>query len=203
MFLTIFLILAIVLLLFALVECEERWFFATFGTISLIASIVFTLKFFQNIDKVNELKSLNVNMIPTAVIQRQIDFKKQKLDEVRSLIKQAFDKNKFQVDIRNIGAISVYAMPMSVINSTAGLGDIERGGAEKLKLLQSLIVTQNRIANDLIASESQLIRVDFYDRQAKIMQLEYSIIDGFWVRHLSIKNSTENEIVMNRDIKPN
>ena len=179
--------------------------FAFISVILIIASIVGIGGFIKDVDKVNKLKSENINMIPISLYNDVYKFKVEEFEKITAQIKVAIDKNKFQVEVKNLNGVQVHLLPMSsaVVNANAGLGDIERGGAEKLKLLEALIDKQHAIASDLVATKLSLIQKEFWGRNAMIMQLEGSIFDGYWVRLLSIKNTSKPDIVMNNVYFPN
>ena len=179
--------------------------FAFISVILIIASIVGIGGFIKDVDKVNKLKSENINMIPISLYNDVYKFKVEEFEKITAQIEVAIDKNKFQVEVKSLNGVQVHLLPMSsaVVNANAGLGDIERGGAEKLKLLEVLIDKQHAIANDLVATRLSLIQKEFWGRNAMIMQLEGSIFDGYWVRLLSIKNTSKQDIVMNKVYFPN
>ena len=179
--------------------------FAFISVILIIASIVGIGGFIKDVDKVNKLKSENINMIPISLYNDVYKFKVKEFEKITAQIEVAIDKNKFQVEVKSLNGVQVHLLPMSsaVVNANAGLGDIERGGAEKLKLLEVLIDKQHAIANDLVATRLSLIQKEFWGRNAMIMQLEGSIFDGYWVRLLSIKNTSKQDIVMNKVYFPN
>ena len=179
--------------------------FAFISVILIIASIVGIGGFIKDVDKVNKLKSENINMIPISLYNDVYKFKVKEFEKITAQIEVAIDKNKFQVEVKSLNGVQVHLLPMSsaVVNANAGLGDIERGGAEKLKLLEALIDKQHAIASDLVATKLSLIQKEFWGRNAMIMQLEGSIFDGYWVRLLSIKNTSKQDIVMNKVYFPN
>lgn len=165
--------------------------------IAFIISIVVTA---YSITATNTLKAQNINMMPTSALKAIYDEKVVQLEKVQAQIKEAFDKNKFQVEVKSLNGITLYSMPMStnVVNATAGLGDIERGGAEKLKLLENLIDRQYSLAEELVESKRLLNREEYYTRNAEIMVLENSIFNGIIVKWLSIKNNSEMDIIENK-----
>lgn len=172
------------------------FFFFPFN-IAFIISVVIVI---ISIHTTNTLKAQNINMIPKVALQAVYDEKVIQLEKVKAQIEEAFDKNKFQVEIKSLNGVSLYSMPMStnIVNATAGLGDIERGGAEKLKLLENLISRQYSLAEELVESKRLLNREDYYARNIQIMVLENSIFDGVLVKWLSIKNNSEMDIIENK-----
>ncbi len=207
MILSLLIILTIISII-TLCRSEDEDIFIIFAFISailVIASIFGIIGFVKDVDKVNKLKSENINMIPISLYNDVYKFKVEEFEKITAQIKVAIDKNKFQVEVKNLNGVQVHLLPMSsaVVNANAGLGDIERGGAEKLKLLEALINKQHAIANDLVATRLSLIQKEFWGRNAMIMQLEGSIFDGYWVRLLSIKNTSKPDIVMNNVYFPN
>ena len=207
MILSLLIILTIISII-TLCRSEDDGVFAIFAfttAILIISSIFGIVGFIKDVDKVNKLKSENINMIPISLYNDVYKFKVEEFEKITAQIKVAIDKNKFQVEVKNLNGVQVHLLPMSsaVVNANAGLGDIERGGAEKLKLLEVLIDKQHAIANDLVATRLSLIQKEFWGRNAMIMQLEGSIFDGYWVRLLSIKNTSKPDIVMNNVYFPN
>lgn len=207
MILSLLIILTIISLAILFCARDEDVFvtFACISAILIIASIFGIIGLVKDVDKVNKLKSENINMIPISLYNDVYRFKVEEFEKITAQIKVAIDKNKFQVEVKNLNGVQVHLLPMSsaVVNANAGLGDIERGGAEKLKLLETLIDKQHAIANDLVATKLSLIQKDFWGRNAIIMQLEGSIFDGYWVRLLSIKNTSKPDLVMNNVYFPN
>ena len=207
MILSLLIILTIISII-TLCRSEDDGVFAIFAfttAILIISSIFGIVGFIKDVDKVNKLKSENINMIPISLYNDVYKFKVEEFEKITAQIEVAIDKNKFQVEVKNLNGVQVHLLPMSsaVVNANAGLGDIERGGAEKLKLLEALIDKQHAIASDLVATKLSLIQKEFWGRNAMIMQLEGSIFDGYWVRLLSIKNTSKPDIVMNNVYFPN
>lgn len=187
----------------------KREFIDGFGLIMLIIMILaFVFVIFNivvyDIRETNILKAQNIHMLPKDILEKNIAVKKEELNDIKEQIKKASDKNQFQVQIKNLNGISIYAMPMSA-NGTSfqGLGDIEKGGAEKLKLLESLIEKQREIANELIQAQKELSREEYYKRNAEIMVYENSIFDGIVVRWFSIKSNQSLNLIENRVYYPN
>lgn len=163
-----------------------------FGVTQVAAFIVFC-NFISTAHEVNRLKAINNNLLPIATLESDLEGKKAELNDVKKLIREASDKNKFQVTITQLSGTSVYAMPMSstVVNTNAGLGDIERGGATKLKLLEHLIGVQMQIARDIVDSQDKLNRQEVLDRKAEIMAKEGNLLHGVLVRAFTIKDTSE------------
>lgn len=207
MILSLLIILTIISII-ALCCSEDDNIFTVFAFTSALG-VIFCffgiIGFIKHVDEVNGLKSENINMIPISLYNDVYKFKVEEFEKITAQIKVAIDKNKFQVEVKNLNGVQVHLLPMSsaVVNANAGLGDIERGGAEKLKLLEALIDKQHAIANDLVATRLSLIQKEFWGRNAMIMQLEGSVFDGYWVRLLSIKNTSKPDIVMNKVYFPN
>jgi hypothetical protein len=207
MILSLLIILTIISLAILFCAREDSVFatFAIIGIIGFMACIFGIGGFIKHVDEVNKLKSENINMIPISLYNDVYKFKVEEFEKITAQIKLAIDKNKFQVEVKNLNGVQIHLLPMSsaVVNANAGLGDIERGGAEKLKLLEALIDKQHAISNDLVATKLSLIQKDFWGRNAMIMQLEGSIFDGYWVRLLSIKSTAKPDLVMNNPYFPN
>jgi hypothetical protein len=158
----------------------------------------------QDVERVNRLKAANINMIPTSALQDVYDLRMLELKKVQDQILKAFDKNKFQIRLQNLNGLSIYTSPLSSnVTSFQGLGDVERGGAEKLKLLHELIEKQYRLAESIIEAKKALYREEYYQNNASIMVYENSLFDGCLVRWFSIKNSSQLNIVQNSVYYPN
>lgn len=157
-----------------------------------------------HVNETNKLKAQNIHMLPKDILEKNIAVKNAELNDIKEQIKKAGDKNQFQVQIKNLNGISIYSMPMSA-NGTSfqGLGDVERGGAEKLKLLENLIKKQKEIANELIQAQKELSREEYYKRNAEIMVYENSIFDGILVKWFSIKSNQNLNLIENRVYYPN
>ena len=173
-----------------------------FPLLTLLIICVAVLVF--HVNETNILKAQNIHMLPKDILEKNIAVKKEELNDIKEQIKKASDKNQFQVQIKNLNGISIYSMPMSA-NGTSfqGLGDVERGGAEKLKLLENLIEKQKEIANELIQAQKELSREEYYKRNAEIMVYENSILDGILVRWFSIKSNQNLNLIENRVYYPN
>ena len=204
MFTLLVLILFFISLCFVIV-CKlkfEPFMMVCFPLLTLLIICVAVLVF--HVNETNILKAQNIHMLPKDILEKNIAVKKEELNDIKEQIKKASDKNQFQVQIKNLNGISIYSMPMSA-NGTSfqGLGDVERGGAEKLKLLENLIKKQKEIANELIQAQKELSREEYYKRNAEIMVYENSILDGILVRWFSIKSNQNLNLIENRVYYPN
>ena len=204
MFTLLVLILFFISLCFVIV-CKlkfEPFMMVCFPLLTLLIICVAVLVF--HVNETNILKAQNIHMLPKDILEKNIAVKKEELNDIKEQIKKASDKNQFQVQIKNLNGISIYSMPMSA-NGTSfqGLGDVERGGAEKLKLLENLIEKQKEIANELIQAEKELSREEYYKRNAEIMVYENSIFDGILVKWFSIKSNQNLNLIENRVYYPN
>lgn len=176
------------------------------GIIGIVLIFIFVIApttgmVINDINKVNTLKSQNINMIPQPELEKVYNIKMQELEKVQRLIQIAVDKNKFQIETETFNGLKLYTMPFSTA-SLQGIGDVERGGAEKLKLLEALIDKQKGIANEVIAASQALIRPEFYERNTEILAMENSLYDGLLVKWFTIDNNSKINIVYNRDIRP-
>lgn len=198
------------LCLYLRIKCKWRFNNNDIGTaffwisfILFFAVCVSFLVLIGDVTKTNYLKAQNIHMLPKDILEKNIAVKNAELNDIKAQIKKAGDKNQFQVQIQNLNGISIYTMPMSA-NGTSfqGLGDIERGGAEKLKLLENLIEKQREIANELIQAQKELSREEYYKRNAEIMVYENSLFDGILVRWFSIKSNQNLNLIENRVYYP-
>ena len=131
----------------------------------------------MRVEMTNSLKLQNINMIPMSVLEGIYYEKVIQLQKVQNRIEEAVNKNQFQVEIDNLNGFKMYQMPMSSAGTGfQWFGDIEKGGAKKLKLLESLIEKQNVIAEELIKAKIELSRPDYYKRNAEIMTFENSLL---------------------------
>ena len=207
----IFSLIIFFLILCSGIYCIRFWNndgFLIYGLLSILFSFVFLIisigTVFDDISKTNILKAQNINMLPQSALETIYQEKVLQLQTVQHQIQKAFDKNQYQITVKNLNGISIYAMPMSGNGiNFQGLGDIERGGAEKLKLLETLIEKQNHIATELIDAKVKMFREDYYKRNAEIMVYENSFFDGFIVRKFSIQNTTPLNVVENKVYFPN
>ena len=183
-------------------EYDDLSAFGFLFLIIFLISALLTIFVIARVDGINSLKSQNINMIPTSVLEDIYNEKVIQLQKVQDKIQQSFDKNQFQVQINSLNGLQIYTMPMSGAGvGFQGLGDVEKGGAEKLKLLETLIEKQNIIAEELVKAKQDIARPDYYKRNAEIMTMENSIFDGWIIKWLSISNNVDSCIIQKITIK--
>ncbi len=145
------------------------------------------LIFLHSIYFANETKASLATMLPDKAVEAKINTMKINLNNIQLLIKEAALKNKFQVNSVDLKGLKIMSSPMSYTGiSLQGLGDIERGGAEKLRIFSQLIEEQYQYAEKIATLEFQLYRPEWYDLKKTLLQQENNIYTGLAVRLFSI-----------------
>jgi hypothetical protein len=197
----IFLIITSLLIIMCVVnkyKPTEEGFVATASLIVLQVFIVFC--FILSYNDAITLKSKIELMQPVAIDEARVVKAKAEFQVINKRIESFIKANKFQVEIADLKGLQIYVAPLSAggISNFQGLGDIEKGGAEKLKLLKDMIDEQWKIAEKIIELEMAIYKPEFYELNQKLYDIKYGITCGFLIRLLLPKEPAkviQNQII--------
>jgi hypothetical protein len=166
--------------------------------IGLLVSAVFG--FIITYNQAITLKSKIELMQPVAIDEARVVKAKAEFQVINKRIESFIKANKFQVEIADLKGLQIYVAPLSAggISNFQGLGDIEKGGAEKLKLLKDMIDEQWKIAEKIIELEIAIYKPEFYQLNQELYAIKYGIGFGFLIRLLLPKEPAkviQNQII--------
>jgi hypothetical protein len=203
----IYIVIIILAMVIAIISNRKDMDFSISLVIGLGCALIlyFIALMSADVQEYNKLTTQIIVMPPIEYDESRYTIVKNELDSVKSIIKDVLDKYQLQVEIKSLDGLSLYAMPMGVnTSSLQGLGDIERGGGEKLKNLENLIEKQNTIANRLIPLATAKFKYEeFYKNNQERIALKYNLFSGWIIRSFGMSEAQCKESVLqNSNFKP-